>query len=178
MVADIEAAIEAQITARRDHIGATAELAVLTTQLALQVKVIDGITRYRFGNDPEMMAEWQAARQVSGQRLDRSAAPPVSRSVPERVSLDLVRWRAPRGQGWCGSRLVPRRCQVESRGHVHQVGERVGPHRREYDSMLIAVEVHAVWDEDALGVAIGTIAHTAYHLGAIRQRVTTQQQGA
>jgi len=44
--------------------------------------------------------------------------------------------------------------------------------RREYDSLLVAVETHAVWDEDALGVAIGAIAHTAYHLGAIRQRLT------
>jgi len=43
--------------------------------------------------------------------------------------------------------------------------------RREYESLLVAVETHAVWDEDALGVAIGAIAHTAYHLGAIRQRL-------
>ena len=43
--------------------------------------------------------------------------------------------------------------------------------RREYQSLLVAVETHAVWDEDALGVAIGAIAHSAYHLGAIRQRL-------
>ena len=43
--------------------------------------------------------------------------------------------------------------------------------RREYESLLVAVETHAVWDEDALGVAIGAIAHAAYHLGAIRQRL-------
>ena len=43
--------------------------------------------------------------------------------------------------------------------------------RREYQSLLVAVETHAVWDEDALGVAIGAIAHAAYHLGAIRQRL-------
>ena len=43
--------------------------------------------------------------------------------------------------------------------------------RREYDSLFVAVETHAVWDEDALGVAIGAIAHAAYHLGAIRQRL-------
>ena len=43
--------------------------------------------------------------------------------------------------------------------------------RREYDSLVVAVEAHAMWDEDALGVAIGAIAHTAYHLGAIRQRL-------
>ena len=43
--------------------------------------------------------------------------------------------------------------------------------RREYQSLLVAVETHAVWDEDALGVAIGAIAHAAYHLGAVRQRL-------
>lgn len=43
--------------------------------------------------------------------------------------------------------------------------------RREYDSLFVAVETHSVWDEDALGVAIGAIAHAAYHLGAIRQRL-------
>jgi hypothetical protein len=43
--------------------------------------------------------------------------------------------------------------------------------RREYESLLVAVETHTAWDEDACGVAIGAIAHTAYHLGAIRQRL-------
>ncbi len=43
--------------------------------------------------------------------------------------------------------------------------------RNAYQSMLVAVEMHAAWDEDALGVAFGTIAHAAYHLGAIRQRL-------
>lgn len=43
--------------------------------------------------------------------------------------------------------------------------------RAAYESMLLAVQTHAVWDEDALGVAFGAIAHTAYHLGAIRQRL-------
>ncbi len=44
--------------------------------------------------------------------------------------------------------------------------------RRAYDSLWVAVGTHAVWDEDTLGVAFGAIAHTAYHLGAIRQRLT------
>jgi hypothetical protein len=43
--------------------------------------------------------------------------------------------------------------------------------RGEYDSLLVAVKTHALWDEDALGVVMGAIAHTAYHLGAIRQRL-------
>ena len=50
--------------------------------------------------------------------------------------------------------------------------------RREYQSLLVAVETHAVWDEDALGVAIGAIAHAAYHLGAIRQRLAPRDAEA
>src|SRR5256712_9479957 len=38
--------------------------------------------------------------------------------------------------------------------------------RREYDSLFVAAETHAVRDEDALGVAIGAIAHAASHVGA------------
>ena len=43
--------------------------------------------------------------------------------------------------------------------------------RDEYQTLLRAVERHAPWDEESLGVTMGAIAHTAYHLGAIRQRL-------
>ena len=29
-----------------------------------EVRVLDGINRWRFGKDPEVMAEWQAARHL------------------------------------------------------------------------------------------------------------------
>ena len=44
--------------------------------------------------------------------------------------------------------------------------------RRAYESLLMAVSTQATWGEDAVGVAFGAIAHTAYHLGAMRQRLT------
>ena len=43
--------------------------------------------------------------------------------------------------------------------------------QREYENLWIAVETRTAWDEEALGMAVGAIAHTAYHLGAIRQRL-------
>ena len=49
--------------------------------------------------------------------------------------------------------------------------------QREYRSLLVAVGMRGLWDEDALGVALGGIAHTAYHLGAIRQRVPAGGRG-
>ena len=47
--------------------------------------------------------------------------------------------------------------------------------RRAYHDLIVAVETHTVWDEDAVGVAFGAIAHVAYHLGAIRQRLPSRQ---
>jgi hypothetical protein len=47
--------------------------------------------------------------------------------------------------------------------------------RRAYESLLVAVSSHTTWGEDALGVAFGAIAHTAYHLGAMRQRLTPRE---
>jgi len=64
MVDDFEAASEAARTARRDHIGARVDLDVITAELKEQVRLLDGITRYRFGGDAEMMAEWNAAKQM------------------------------------------------------------------------------------------------------------------
>lgn len=52
-----------------------------------------------------------------------------------------------------------------------------GTLRREYESLRMTVETHAMWDEDALGAASGAIAHTAYHLGAIRQRLAPRVRG-
>ena len=78
MVADFEAVSEAARTARRDHIGARADIEVIATELMEQVKVLDGITRYHFGNDPEVMAEWKAAKQVLGlPRNGNESTPPT-----------------------------------------------------------------------------------------------------
>jgi hypothetical protein len=44
--------------------------------------------------------------------------------------------------------------------------------RRAYEELVVAVGMRSTWDEDATGTAFGAIAHTAYHLGAIRQRMT------
>ncbi|HEV8454499.1 MAG TPA: hypothetical protein VGS60_02855 [Actinomycetes bacterium] len=74
MIGDLEAAREAQRRARRDHIGATADLRVVAAELAQEIKLLDGITRYRFGDDPEVMAEWKAAKQVLGEPRDEGVA--------------------------------------------------------------------------------------------------------
>lgn len=64
MVGEFEAAVEAVRVGRREHIGARADLESLTAELMDQVKVLDGMTRYGFGDNPDVMAEWKAVKAV------------------------------------------------------------------------------------------------------------------
>ena len=41
--------------------------------------------------------------------------------------------------------------------------------RRSYENVLRCIAGIDDWTEDRTGMAIGMVAHTAYHLGAIRQ---------
>ena len=82
MVAEFEEASEAARTARRDHIGARADLQVISAELLEQVQLLDGVTRYRFGNDSELMAEWKAARQILGRPQNGEAAPAPQPAQP------------------------------------------------------------------------------------------------
>ncbi|MEO7674600.1 MAG: hypothetical protein ABIU09_11055 [Pyrinomonadaceae bacterium] len=41
--------------------------------------------------------------------------------------------------------------------------------RRSYEGTLRCLAAVDEWTEERLGMAIGMVAHTAYHLGAIRQ---------
>ncbi len=82
MVADFEAATEVAHTARRDHIGARIDLLVIANLLTEQVKLLDGITRYRFGKDVEMMAEWKAAKQLLGQPRPGDVSPTPQPTTP------------------------------------------------------------------------------------------------
>lgn len=45
--------------------------------------------------------------------------------------------------------------------------------RAEYANLIGAIETHGAANEEALGAAIGVIAHVAYHLGAVRQKLAT-----
>ena len=59
---------------RLSHIGARADLDKIAGTLMDEVRVLDGINRWRFANDPEVMAEWEAARHLPP---SRPAAVPV-----------------------------------------------------------------------------------------------------
>jgi len=43
--------------------------------------------------------------------------------------------------------------------------------RGQYERSLQVIQSQGEWDEDGFGAALGAIAHVAYHLGVIRQRL-------
>jgi hypothetical protein len=48
--------------------------------------------------------------------------------------------------------------------------------RRQYKDLRYAIESHASSSVEAMGGALAAVAHVAYHLGAIRQKVTYSRQ--
>jgi hypothetical protein len=43
--------------------------------------------------------------------------------------------------------------------------------REEYETVLATIESHAIDGVAPLGISVGTAAHVAYHLGAVRQKI-------
>ena len=64
--------LEVSRTARRQHVEARAELEAVAAEIPDRVRLLDGLVRYRFGNDPELMDSWASARNVLGPFRPRS----------------------------------------------------------------------------------------------------------
>lgn len=67
--------------ARRDHVGARADLEAVTREILTQVKLLDGMIRYRLGGDAELMAAWKSARNVPNRRA-KVVPPAVAPETP------------------------------------------------------------------------------------------------
>ena len=63
---EFEQTLEATRAARLDHVGATADLEAVLSEISEQVRVLDGLVRYRFGDDEELMGAWASAHNVVG----------------------------------------------------------------------------------------------------------------
>ena len=81
-LADFEKTLEATRAGRRDHVGASADLQVVTHDIAEQVRVLDGLVRYRFGNNAELMAAWASARNVLGPFTSHTEPQPDQQATP------------------------------------------------------------------------------------------------
>ena len=53
-------------TAKQDRIGARADMAAVTDELVQLVQVIDGICRYRFRDQPDLLAAWDNVTDILG----------------------------------------------------------------------------------------------------------------
>jgi hypothetical protein len=62
----------------RSHVGARAELQALGEEVVLLVGMLDGLNRYRFEHDAQLLAAWKSARHVqSGPQIKEVAAAPA-----------------------------------------------------------------------------------------------------
>ena len=51
---------------QREHFEASADLEAVAAEIAEQVRVLDGLVRYRFGDNAELMGAWASAPNVLG----------------------------------------------------------------------------------------------------------------
>jgi uncharacterized protein YgfB (UPF0149 family) len=65
-IGELEQTLEATRAGRREHVGASADLKAVVAEVAEQVRLLDGVVKYRFGDNPELMGAWASARNVLG----------------------------------------------------------------------------------------------------------------
>jgi hypothetical protein len=70
-----EQTLEATRAGRRDHVGASADLRAVMAEVSEQVKVLDGVVRYRFGDYAGLVGAWASAHSVVGPFRSRTVAP-------------------------------------------------------------------------------------------------------
>jgi hypothetical protein len=59
-----ETAVEQGAAGRLAHVGASAELVTVAEEVVQVVKVMNGLVRLRFANQPELLAAWESASNV------------------------------------------------------------------------------------------------------------------
>jgi hypothetical protein len=73
-------ALEAGATGLLAHVGANAELTVVTAEIMELVSRIDRLHRHRFRDDPDALAAWASARNVQGPFRRRNGTEPEAPS--------------------------------------------------------------------------------------------------
>ena len=59
-------AVEQGTEGRRAHVGASAELDTVADEIVQVVKLMDGLNRFRFSSEPELLAGWESSSNVFG----------------------------------------------------------------------------------------------------------------
>jgi hypothetical protein len=84
-LAEFEQTLEASRAARREHVGASGDLKTVLSEISEQVRLLDGLVRYRFGDDAELMTAWASARNVLGPFRSRGEAAAGGGQTPDVV---------------------------------------------------------------------------------------------
>ena len=63
-VAEFDASVAETNSGRQDHILASAELQTVSEEVVQLVEMMDGLNRYRFQGEPQLLVAWEAARHV------------------------------------------------------------------------------------------------------------------
>ncbi len=80
---EFDQAIEQGSEGRRSHVGASAELDAVSDEIALIVRVMDGLNGFRFANDAESLAGWKSSSNTfpAPSNTSKPTVPPVSGEV-------------------------------------------------------------------------------------------------
>ena len=90
-LAEFEKTLEATRAGRRDHVGASADLEAVATEIVEQVRLLDGLVRYRFGDNAELMGAWISARNVLGPFRSRNEPQAGEGERPAEAGPDAVK---------------------------------------------------------------------------------------
>ena len=63
---EFEKTLEASREGWRNHVGASADLKAVAAEIKEQVRVLDGLVRFPFGENAELMGAWRSVRNVLG----------------------------------------------------------------------------------------------------------------
>ena len=84
-IAEFDKTLEATRAGRRDHVGASADLRAVASEVAEQVRLLDGLVRYRVADNAELMGSWLSARNVLGPFRSHADAKPAGSEPPGAV---------------------------------------------------------------------------------------------
>ncbi|MGN6393914.1 MAG: hypothetical protein ACTHM9_16925 [Gemmatimonadales bacterium] len=76
LLAEFDAAIELGSTGRAAHVGASRELRILSTDLVKSVRMMDGVNRLRYRDNPSLLGAWENVSRIH-------AAPKSADGEPE-----------------------------------------------------------------------------------------------
>ena len=63
-VAEFDASVTETVEGKQGHVLASRELQVVSEEVMLLVGLMDGINRYRFQRDPQLLEAWESAKHV------------------------------------------------------------------------------------------------------------------